>query len=313
MMKILTILVSSLLTAATSFAASSSFTILPNPSLFQIQKNRQALVLMRGGSDVTTSNETTELEPSSNPVEESSAAPVVTEVIATPSSTGKFGPNAKTPPGFLRSTFPSFPWHTLPNLLTYVRCIAIPIFVAQFCLSKGVNKNIIGSLIFSVASITDYLDGYLARRWDITSSFGAFLDPVADKLMVSTALILLAGKYGAVVSIPTSIIIAREIAVSALREWMSGLGKRDSVKVGMQGKIKTFATMVSLAIILAVPDGWDVSKIVGLQGASSLGSVPTADWIMTLGMGLLYLSSVVTITSGSVYFRAAYPVLMDNR
>ncbi len=93
-------------------------------------------------------------------------------------------------------------------------------------------------MIFAVASITDYLDGYLARRWDICSPFGAFLDPVADKLMVSTALILLSGKYGSVVAIPTSIILAREIAVSALREWMASRGKRDSVKVGFQGKVK---------------------------------------------------------------------------
>jgi len=86
-----------------------------------------------------------------------------------------------------------------------------------------------------VASFTDWLDGYLARRWDITSAFGAFLDPVADKLMVSTALILLSGRYGAIVAIPSAIILAREIAVSALREWMAQKGLRDSVKVGIQG------------------------------------------------------------------------------
>lgn len=318
-MKSVTIIVSSLLTAATSFEASSSFVVQSNPSLIQTQKHRQALVLMRGGSDVPTAS-TTELNISSDSSETSapeptidSPPPVVAEVASSPAVTKGVGPNAKTPPGFLRSTFPTFPWHTLPNLLTYARCIAIPIFIIQFCASKGASKNAISSAIFSIASITDYLDGYLARRWDITSSFGAFLDPVADKLMVSTALILLAGKYGAVVSIPTSIIIAREIAVSALREWMASLGKRDSVKVGMQGKIKTFATMVSLAIILAVPDGWDVSKLAGVTNLSSLVSALKSDWLMSLGMGLLYLSSVVTITSGSVYFKAAYPVLMDNK
>jgi CDP-diacylglycerol--glycerol-3-phosphate 3-phosphatidyltransferase len=94
------------------------------------------------------------------------------------------------------------------------------------------------SLIFAIASLTDYLDGYLARRWDICSPFGAFLDPVADKLMVSTALILLTGKYGYAVAIPSAIILAREIAVSALREWMASKGLRDSVKVGFQGKVR---------------------------------------------------------------------------
>ena len=122
---------------------------------------------------------------------------------------------------------------------------------------------------------------------------GAFLDPVADKLMVSTSLILLAGRYGAIVAIPTLIILAREIAVSALREWMASRGERNVVKVGIQGKIKTALTMVALTILLFVPS-----------------TVQTTALLYKVGIPLLYLSALVTITSGSVYFMAAAPALM---
>jgi len=216
-------------------------------------------------------------------------------------STFKMGPKSKQPPGFLRSVFPFVPWHKFPNYLTYARCIAIPAIVAQFYLSKSPVKNIHTSLIFSIASFTDYLDGYLARRWDITSAFGAFLDPVADKLMVSTMLILLSGKYGRLVAIPCAIILAREIAVSALREWMASMGLRDSVKVGFQGKLKTAATMVALTIVSAIPDGCAFGRTGNLW-----------EIFASTGMGLLYLSALITITSGSVYFKAAAPVLMGE-
>ena len=148
------------------------------------------------------------------------------------------GPNSSTP-GFLRKLLPSLPWYKVPNWLTYARCIAIPALIVQFYIGQCGNKNIHSSLIFAIASITDFLDGYLARRWDICSPFGAFLDPVADKLMVSTALILLSGKYGSFVAVPSAIILAREISVSALREWMASRGQRDTVKVGFQGKVCT--------------------------------------------------------------------------
>lgn len=220
----------------------------------------------------------------------------------------KMGPKA-SPPGLLRRRFPSFPWHTLPNVLTYARCVAIPGLMVQFYTSQHASKNIHSALIFSVASLTDYLDGYLARRWDICSPFGAFLDPVADKLMVSTALVLLSGKYGTIVAIPSAIILAREIAVSALREWMASRGQRDSVKVGFQGKCKTALTMMALTIVLAVPDGWSVSSLSSFW-KRSLGGW---EFVMTFGMMMLYLSALVTVTSGSVYFRAAAPVLMGKK
>mmetsp|Transcript_3815 Transcript_3815/g.9101 ORF Transcript_3815/g.9101 Transcript_3815/m.9101 type:complete len:282 (-) Transcript_3815:157-1002(-) len=204
------------------------------------------------------------------------------------------GPNA-TPPGLLRSKFPGLPWHKLPDWLTYARCLAIPIFVALFY-SKNAQSHLYCGTIFAFASITDWLDGFLARRWDVSTAFGAFLDPVADKLMVSTSLILLAGRYGAVAAIPTLIILAREIAVSALREWMAQRGERDTVKVGYQGKVKTALTMTSLTILLFIPSSVDASFI-----------------LYKIGMPLLYLSSIITITSGSVYFIAAAPALLGKK
>lgn len=113
--------------------------------------------------------------------------------------------------------------------------------------------------------------------------------------MVSTSLVLLAGRYGSIAAIPTLIILAREIAVSALREWMAQRGERDTVKVGYQGKVKTALTMTALTILLYVP-----------------ASAPTTAILYKVGMGLLYLSSVITITSGSVYFIAAAPALLNK-
>lgn len=113
-----------------------------------------------------------------------------------PPQDSSLGPNASEP-GVLRRSFPSLPWHRLPNMLTYIRCLAIPALVGIFYLPDSYRgTNIATGVIFGLASATDWLDGYLARRWDISSSFGAFLDPVADKLMVSTSLILLAGRFG---------------------------------------------------------------------------------------------------------------------
>lgn len=158
------------------------------------------------------------------------------------------------------------------------------------------DRHVATSVLFAGASLTDWFDGFLARRWDIASPFGAFLDPVADKLMVSTSLILLAGRYGAPVAIPATIILAREIAVSALREWMGQRGLRDSVKVGYQGKVKTALTMMSLTLLLLVPE-----PRVGVLGK-----------LYEPCMGLLALSALITVTSGSVYFRAAAPVLLSR-
>jgi CDP-diacylglycerol--glycerol-3-phosphate 3-phosphatidyltransferase len=302
-------------TASSFGTSSSSKTLFRNtirsPSHHQAGAGR-AFLNIRGGSNeevVASTSFSTELsaQSSENTEPESTIPEPVPEPVAavvTSKALNGMGPKAAQP-GHLRKLFPSFPWYTLPNLLTYVRCIAIPGLILQFYLSTHVNKNIHSALIFAIASFTDYLDGFLARRWDICSPFGAFLDPVADKLMVSTGLILLAGKYGAVVAVPCSIILAREIAVSALREWMASRGQRDSVKVGFQGKCKTALTMTALSVILAVPDGWSV--------ASAVKQAVGWDLVMNIGMIMLYMSAVVTVTSGSVYFKAAAPVLMDSK
>jgi hypothetical protein len=135
----------------------------------------------------------------SPPLPPSSPPPPIAAVTST-AATG-MGPNSSDP-GLLRKTFSNLPWHRLPNMLTYMRCVAIPTLVVLFYLPHGGNSgnggsnNIACGVIFGLAAATDWLDGYLARRWDITTSFGAFLDPVADKLMVSTSLILLTGRFG---------------------------------------------------------------------------------------------------------------------
>ncbi len=140
-----------------------------------------------------------------------------------------------------------------PILLTWLRIVAIPIFVAVYYLPDSwlspVAKNWTAMGIFSAAAITDWLDGYLARKWGETSAFGAFLDPVADKLMVAAALILLVqlGRAEAYLAI---IIIGREIAISALREWMAQIGKTRNVAVAFIGKVKTGAQMTAIIALL---------------------------------------------------------------
>jgi CDP-diacylglycerol--glycerol-3-phosphate 3-phosphatidyltransferase len=221
-------------------------------------------------------------------VEESTLAAVT--VVAN----DHMGKNAAAP-GALRRAFPHVAWHRLPNLLTYLRCLAIPAMVVMFYMPDYELRT---AILFALASVTDWLDGHLARRWDITSSFGAFLDPVADKLMVSTSLILLTGRWGKIMAIPSCIILAREIAVSALREWMAQRGLRDAVKVGFQGKLKTAASMIALTLLLSVP-------------TNSSGSAASPLYMPSVVM--LYFCALVTVTSGSVYFRAAAPVLLDSQ
>lgn len=322
-----------------SSAMSSSFSSAPRRASFgRIRPSPDRMgLLVRGGTDADAANGVD--GPGYDSVE-GGAPPAVAaagsstalaavgngggEVDENPSSSSsKLGPNAP-PPGLLRRLLPSFPWHALPNYLTYARCLSIPIFLLlSYYPVTFPNRAPTLSVIFALASITDWFDGFLARRWDIASLFGAFLDPVADKLMVSTALIVLAGRYGGIVAIPSSIIMAREVGVSALREWMAQQGKRDSVKVGMQGKVKAALTMVSLTLMLLVPEGVGLesvswAKFLGPLGAGGAGSAVegavNAGWSWMLGPSLLMLfaSAVITVTSGSVYFRAALPVLLGK-
>jgi len=304
--------VASLLAIFMATTVSSSF--VPRTSIVRVSRSEyQRLNLsVKGGSeeqDIESAYaEQVPQVPLSEPLQPETVPEVVQEVVLPPpeiaqdvamappqiAQTANLGPKAPAP-GLLRRTFPSLPWYQLPNYLTYARCVAIPALIYIF---YQPDTNVAASILFAVASFTDWLDGYLARRWDITSNFGAFLDPVADKLMVSTSLILLAGQYGAKVAIPSAIILAREIAVSALREWMAQRGQRDTVKVGYQGKVKTALTMLALTVLLAVPEK-------GVEG----------DFLLKLlnpGLIMLYLSTVVTITSGSVYFIAAAPILKGD-
>lgn len=178
-------------------------------------------------------------------------------------------------------------WNT-PNLLTLLRILLIPVFVGIFYVPT-VWAPFACALVFSVAALTDWLDGYLARRWEQTSPLGAFLDPVADKLMVAVALVLLVqSDPRAMLALPAAVIIGREITVSALREWMAELGARSQVAVSMAGKFKTTAQMV--AIILLILGDTD-SPIYGLA------------------MVLLYIAAALTLWSMVLYLRAAWPRL----
>ena len=143
-----------------------------------------------------------------------------------------------------------------PNLLTWLRILMIPVFLVVFYFPdtwlSGPQKNLTATALFGLASLTDWLDGYLARTLNQTSAFGAFLDPVADKLMVAAALILLVGL--ARVDAPIAvIIIGREIAISALREWMAKIGKSRNVAVNFLGKVKTASQMVAILLLLSSP------------------------------------------------------------
>ena len=179
---------------------------------------------------------------------------------------------------------------TAPNILTLVRIILIPVLVLVFYL-PGEWSYQISAAIFGAAALTDWLDGYLARRLRQVSVFGAFLDPVADKLMVAVALVLLVqDNPSPLFAIPAVVIIGREIAISALREWMSEIGERTKVAVSVIGKVKTITQMVAILLLLyKVP----------------LGPLPTHD----VGLVLLYVAAILTLWSMFVYLRAAWPIL----
>jgi len=252
------------------------------------ESTHRLTILLRGGDASENSTDpSTEIDASASPADPAATPETLPASPSPPSPSTtmatQLGPNAP-PPGLLRRTFPSFPWHSLPNYLTYARCLSIPLFLLLSYLPPTFpNRAPVLGAIFALASITDWFDGFLARRWDIASPFGAFLDPVADKLMVSTALIVLSGRYGGAVAIPSAIIMAREVGVSALREWMAQRGKRDSVKVGMQGKVKAALTMVSISLMLLVPEGVGLeslswSKYLGVLGVGGDSGVVGAEF-----------------------------------
>jgi cardiolipin synthase len=182
----------------------------------------------------------------------------------------------------------------IPILLTWLRVALIPLVVGVFYLPdvwlSMFAKGLAATAIFIVAAITDWFDGFLARRWNETSAFGAFLDPVADKLMVAGALLLLV-QLGRADSIIAFIIIGREIAISALREWMAQIGASKSVAVSSIGKIKTTAQMLAIPMLLFY--------------GRLFGVIDTGFW----GQWLLLVAAVLTVWSMFYYLRRAWPLI----
>jgi len=175
----------------------------------------------------------------------------------------------------------------LPTWLTLLRIALLPVIVVVFYLDYAWARPL-SCAIFVVAGITDWLDGYLARLWGVESRFGAFLDPVADKLMVATVLILIVEfDQSPWLTVPAIVIIGREITVSALREWMAEMGQRGKVAVGWLGKVKTTAQITSLAMLLYLYDFF------GLP-------------IYQMGIVALYVAAALTIWSMVDYMRAAF-------
>ncbi len=176
----------------------------------------------------------------------------------------------------------------IPNLVTYLRILLIPFLVLIFYLPfKG--NNIVCASIFILAAITDWLDGFLARILSQTSRLGAFLDPVADKLIIVVALVLLVGEKNLpFLAIPAAVIVCREIVISALREWMAEVGKRASVAVSFMGKVKTTVQMIAVIILLAYQP------------------TTTGLWLGVLGYLLLYVAAILTIWSMLIYLKAAW-------
>jgi len=192
----------------------------------------------------------------------------------------------------------------LPNILTLVRILVIPIFVFIFYLPYS-GAHLTASIIFACACATDWLDGYLARSLKLSTRLGAFLDPVADKLMVSIALVMIVGESqfqyvsgpnsivtipAAALVVPAAVIVSREIVVSALREWMAEIGKRTSVAVSWLGKVKTLVQMLALIVLLYC-------------------GPTTNSFIIFTGYLLIYLAAVLTIWSMVIYLKAAWPDL----
>jgi CDP-diacylglycerol---glycerol-3-phosphate 3-phosphatidyltransferase len=189
---------------------------------------------------------------------------------------------------------------TIPTMLTLARILMIPVLVLVFYLPYAWS-NFASAAVFALAALTDWLDGWIARRYDLHSAFGAFLDPVADKLMVAVALFLIVqGHPTPWMALWAGVIVGREIAVSALREWMAEIGQRATVKVAIVGKIKTIAQMFALLCLLYAvvpgvkPEPWP------------------SDVIFHVGDWMLAAAALLTLWSGAQYLIAAWPALMAD-
>ena len=183
---------------------------------------------------------------------------------------------------------------TIPTALTLFRILLLPVMVVVFY-SPFQGSNIAAAIIFIAAAITDWLDGWIARRWNMGSAFGEFLDPVADKLMVAATLFLLVQENPTpLMAITSAIIVGREISISALREWMAEIGQRAQVRVATLGKVKTTLQIIAIVVLLYQHD---------LEGLR----------LFHAGETLLVAAAVLTIWSAIVYVRAAWPVLREQR
>ena len=181
----------------------------------------------------------------------------------------------------------------LPNTLTLLRIAMIPIFVVAFYLPFKWS-NLLACLIFTIAALTDLLDGYLARKLDQTSRLGAFLDPVADKLMVAVVLVLLVQQKPVLyLALPAAVIIGREITISALREWMAELGARSKVAVSIFGKVKTVMQMISLILLIYK------NPVLGIP-------------VYGIGLFMLYIAVILTLWSMFEYLYSAWPKLTES-
>ena len=174
------------------------------------------------------------------------------------------------------------------NLITYFRMLLIPMVVLSYY-SELQYANMLAAMLFSLASLSDWLDGYLARRLNQTSEFGAFLDPVADKLLVVTVLIMLVGELNPLLA-PTIVIIAREVLISALREWMATRGHREAVAVAFSGKLKTTFQMIAIVALILVTES-------------------SPDWLLMTGFVMIYIAALLSLYSALHYFKAARPYL----
>ncbi|GJM07366.1 MAG: CDP-diacylglycerol--glycerol-3-phosphate 3-phosphatidyltransferase [marine bacterium B5-7] len=178
----------------------------------------------------------------------------------------------------------------IPNTLTVARILMIPFFVLAFYLPLP-GHYWAAAFVFLLAAGTDWLDGFLARLLKQSSPFGEFLDPVADKLMVAVALVAIVGHFhGALLALPVAVIIAREITVSALREWMAEMGKRASVAVSWLSKLKTVLQMIAVTVLL-------------------LCAVPSLQGYYWIGLLLMYAAALLTLWTMAMYLKVAWPAL----
>lgn len=183
---------------------------------------------------------------------------------------------------------------TIPTALTLFRIALLPVMVVVFYLPFR-GANVTAALVFIAAALTDWLDGWIARRYDMGSAFGAFLDPVADKLMVAVTLFLLVQENPTpLMAVTSAVIVGREISISALREWMAEIGQRATVRVATVGKVKTAMQIVAIVVLLYQHD---------LEGLR----------LFHVGETLLVVAAVLTIWSGLQYVFAAWPILREQK